>query len=110
MATETINITNARWLTARILGKGFAITNISPDVAKPLEEALFTLSVKEITVLGLRFGLYDNGGETRTLQEVGDSMGLTREWVRQIEMVAIRKLRHPSRSRKLKAYVDRGGG
>jgi RNA polymerase primary sigma factor len=69
-----------------------------------LEEVLESLSPREEKVLRLRFGLDD--GRTRTLEEVGQQFGVTRERIRQIEAKALRKLRHPSRSRKLKDYLD----
>ncbi|MDR1603944.1 MAG: RNA polymerase sigma factor RpoD [Gracilibacteraceae bacterium] len=69
-----------------------------------LEEVLETLTGREEKVLRLRFGLDD--GHTRTLEEVGQEFGVTRERIRQIEAKALRKLRHPSRSRKLKDYLD----
>jgi RNA polymerase primary sigma factor len=69
-----------------------------------LEEVLETLTPREEKVLRLRFGLDD--GRTRTLEEVGQQFGVTRERIRQIEAKALRKLRHPSRSRKLKDYLD----
>ena len=62
------------------------------------------LTEREEKVLRLRFGLYD--GRTRTLEEVGKEFNVTRERIRQIEAKALRKLRHPSRSRKLKDYLD----
>ncbi|HHY92005.1 MAG TPA: RNA polymerase sigma factor RpoD, partial [Firmicutes bacterium] len=65
-----------------------------------LEEVLETLTPREKKVLRLRFGLDD--GRARTLEEVGQTFGVTRERIRQIEAKALRKLRHPSRSRKLK--------
>ena len=69
-----------------------------------LEEVLGTLTEREQKVLRLRFGL--NDGRARTLEEVGKEFSVTRERIRQIEAKALRKLRHPSRSRKLKDYLD----
>ncbi|MDF2626546.1 MAG: rpoD [Symbiobacteriaceae bacterium] len=69
-----------------------------------LEEVLETLTPREEKVLRLRFGLDD--GRARTLEEVGHVFGVTRERIRQIEAKALRKLRHPSRSKKLKDYLD----
>ncbi|MBR1398144.1 MAG: RNA polymerase sigma factor RpoD [Selenomonadaceae bacterium] len=69
-----------------------------------LEEVLSTLTPREMRVLRLRFGLDD--GRARTLEEVGQSFGVTRERIRQIEAKALRKLRHPSRSKKLKDFLD----
>ena len=69
-----------------------------------LEEVLGTLTEREQKVLKLRFGLED--GRSRTLEEVGREFEVTRERIRQIEAKALRKLRHPSRSRKLKDYLD----
>jgi RNA polymerase sigma factor RpoD-like protein len=67
-------------------------------------DVLASLTLRERKVLQLRFGLED--GRTRTLEEVGKEFGVTRERIRQIEAKALRKLRHPSRSRKLKDYLD----
>nr|WP_330364815.1 RNA polymerase sigma factor RpoD [Butyrivibrio sp. NC3005] len=69
-----------------------------------LGEVLSTLTEREQKVLRLRFGLDD--GRARTLEEVGKEFNVTRERIRQIEAKALRKLRHPSRSRKLKDYLD----
>ena len=69
-----------------------------------LEEVLGTLTEREQKVLILRFGLED--GRARTLEEVGKEFNVTRERIRQIEAKALRKLRHPSRSRKLKDYLE----
>ncbi len=69
-----------------------------------VEDVLGSLTLRERKVLQLRFGLED--GRARTLEEVGREFGVTRERIRQIEAKALRKLRHPSRSRKLKDYLD----
>ncbi len=69
-----------------------------------VEDVLASLTGRERRVLQLRFGLED--GRSRTLEEVGKEFGVTRERIRQIEAKALRKLRHPSRSRKLKDYLE----
>ncbi|MFP4015399.1 MAG: RNA polymerase sigma factor RpoD [Halanaerobiales bacterium] len=69
-----------------------------------LDDVLDTLTEREKRVLELRFGIED--GRPRTLEEVGKEFGVTRERIRQIEAKALRKLRHPSRSKKLKDYLD----
>ena len=69
-----------------------------------LVEVLDTLTDREQLVLRLRFGLDD--GRARTLEEVGRDFNVTRERIRQIEAKALRKLRHPSRSKKLKDFLD----
>ena len=71
---------------------------------KQLNEVLSTLTPREEKVLRLRFGLDD--GKTRTLEDVGKEFNVTRERIRQIEAKALRKLRHPSRSKRLKDYLD----
>ncbi len=69
-----------------------------------LVEVLKTLTPREEKVLRLRFGIDD--GHTRTLEEVGKEFNVTRERIRQIEAKALRKLRHPSRSKKLKDFLN----
>ena len=69
-----------------------------------VDDVLYTLSDREARVLQLRFGLED--GRSRTLEEVGRDFGVTRERIRQIEAKALRKLRHPSRSKKLKGFLE----
>ena len=86
-------------------------SNMSPEeyainskLKDEIAEVLLTLTEREEQVLRLRFGLED--GTCRTLEEVGNMFGVTRERIRQIEAKALRKLRHPSRSRKLKDYMS----
>ena len=69
-----------------------------------LDEVLDSLSPREKRVLQLRFGLDD--GKQRTLEEVGKEFGVTRERIRQIEAKAIRKLKHPTRAKKLRDYLE----
>ena len=69
-----------------------------------LDQVLDGLADRERKVIKLRFGLED--GRSRTLEEVGQHFGVTRERIRQIEAKALRKLRHPSRSKKLKDYLE----
>ena len=71
-------------------------------LAEALKETLDTLTEREADVLRMRFGMYD--GRTHTLEEVGQIFGVTRERIRQIENKAIRKLRHPSRAKKIKDF------
>ena len=71
-------------------------------LAEALKEILDTLTEREADVLRMRFGMYD--GRTPTLEEVGQNFGVTRERIRQIENKAIRKLRHPSRAKKIKDF------
>ncbi len=93
------------------LGDFIPAPDLSPDekaaqelLKSQVEEVLGTLSDRERKVLQLRFGITD--GKTRTLEEVGREFGVTRERIRQIEAKAIRKLRHPIRSRKLRDYLE----
>lgn len=81
----------AEWAARHILGQ-------------EMQEALKSLSPREERILQLRYGLKD--GQMHTLEEVGEKMGYTRERIRQIEREALRKLRHPSRGRKLRGYLD----
>ena len=69
-----------------------------------LDEILDTLTDRERKVLTLRFGLID--GRARTLEEVGKEFNVTRERIRQIEAKALRKLRHPTRSKRIKDYLE----
>ena len=78
-----------------------AATTILREV---IERELHTLTPREEHVIKLRFGLYD--GRTRTLEEVGKEFDITRERIRQIEAKALRKLRHPSRARHLRGFLD----
>ena len=73
-------------------------------LSEALTEILGTLTEREADVLRMRFGMYD--GRTHTLEEVGQIFGVTRERIRQIEAKALRKLRHPSRSKKLKDFLN----
>ena len=68
-----------------------------------LYDSLETLNDREATIVKLRFGL--NDGETMTLEQIGERFGVTRERIRQIEAKALKKLRHPTRSAKLKEFV-----
>ena len=86
-------------------------SNMSPEdftihemLKEEIGDVLLTLTEREEQVLRLRFGLDD--GSPKTLEEVGQMFGVTRERIRQIEAKALRKLRHPSRSRKLRDYLD----
>ena len=87
----------SRMTTRRPGGRGLHIL-----LKEQLAEVLDTLTPREEKVLRLRFGLED--GRSRTLEEVGKEFNVTRERIRQIEAKALRKLRHPSRSKKLKDF------
>jgi len=77
---------------------------ININLKEQTDAALKTLTWREEKIIKMRFGLED--GSEHTLEEVGQSFAVTRERIRQIEAKALRKLRHPSRSRKLKAFLD----
>lgn len=93
-------------MNTNILTLGTSAFTINRDVKllAQIEDVLNTLSPRERRVIQLRFGLED--GRSRTLEEVGKEFSVTRERIRQIEAKALRKLRHPSRSRKLKDYLE----
>ena len=88
------------------------VENLTKEVAElkeklakiDVDEALQNLNEREAQVLIMRFGLDDN--KPKTLEDVGKHFNVTRERIRQIEFKALRKLKHPSRSRKLKDYVS----
>ena len=80
----------------------FADGDVAAMLAEALKEILDTLTEREADVLRMRFGMFD--GRTHTLEEVGQIFGVTRERIRQIENKAIRKLRHPSRAKKIKDF------
>ena len=77
---------------------------INVNLKDQTAQVLRTLTPREEKVIKMRFGLED--GSEHTLEEVGQSFAVTRERIRQIEAKALRKLRHPSRSRKLRAFMD----
>ena len=81
---------------------------IRVDLKERTAEVLRTLSPREERIVRMRFGLED--GTERTLEEVGQTFQVTRERIRQIESKALRKLRHPSRAHRLRAFVERDKG
>jgi RNA polymerase primary sigma factor len=94
-----------------ILGDFVQANDPTPDdqaahslLREHIQEVLGSLTDRERKIIEMRFGLVD--GKTRTLEEVGKEFGVTRERIRQIEAKALRKLRHPSRAKKLKDYID----
>ncbi len=91
-------------ISSRMIMYRFLLMRQHSHFKEQLEEVLGTLTEREQKVLTLRFGLED--GRARTLEEVGKEFNVTRERIRQIEAKALRKLRHPSRSRKLKDYLE----
>jgi RNA polymerase primary sigma factor len=104
-APEVISLTEAQQL--RLLSDG-GLEAVEKEVdrellAKKLPEVLETLAPREQLIVKLRFGL--DGKGAKTLEKVGMEFGVTRECIRHIEAKALRKLRHPSRSRKLKDYL-----
>jgi len=85
-----------------VISPAEAVINI--NLKEQTEAVLKTLTPREEKVIKMRFGLDD--GSEHTLEEVGQSFAVTRERIRQIEAKALRKLRHPSRSRRLRAFLD----
>ncbi len=85
-----------------MISPGDAIVNF--NLAEQTRDVLRTLTPREEKVLRMRFGIGEKSDHT--LEEVGRDFSVTRERIRQIEAKALRKLRHPSRSRKLKSFVD----
>lgn len=103
-APEIISLTEAQHLRLVYDGEAALIEQISrAQLVQKISEVLKTLDPREAQVVELRFGFSD--GESLTLEEVGRRLGVTRERIRQIETKAMRKLRHPTRSRKLKDYL-----
>jgi RNA polymerase primary sigma factor len=88
----------------RVVSPSEAVINL--NLREQTAEVLKTLSPREEKIIKMRFGLQD--GSEHTLEEVGQHFAVTRERIRQIEAKALRKLRHPSRSHRLKAFLDRG--
>jgi len=102
---EIISLTEAQRLRLSYDGETVLIDKVSRVLlAEEIKEVLTTLHPREARVLELRFGLKD--GQSRTCEEVGKKFNVGRERIRQIEAKALRKLRNPSRSRKLKDYLD----
>jgi RNA polymerase primary sigma factor len=77
---------------------------VATDLTEQVRKVLTTLTPREEKILRMRFGIGDDS--QRTLEEVGNDFSLTRERIRQIEAKALRKLRHPSRGKSLRAFVD----
>ena len=91
-----------RSVDRRVVSPSEAVINL--NLREQTAEVLKTLSPREEKIIKMRFGLQD--GSEHTLEEVGQHFAVTRERIRQIEAKALRKLRHPSRSRKLKAFLE----
>ena len=104
-ASELISLTEAQKLRLSYDGETVLIEEIRQrELKEKIEQVLQTLKPREQRILQLRFGLED--GRSRTLEEVGAVFDLTRERTRQIEAKALRLLRHPTRSRPLKDYLE----
>jgi RNA polymerase primary sigma factor len=90
----------------RVTSPSEAVINL--NLREQTAEVLKTLSPREEKIIKMRFGLQD--GSEHTLEEVGQHFAVTRERIRQIEAKALRKLRHPSRSHRLRAFLDASAG
>ena len=103
---ETLNNLNIEYNHESVIDKSpdIAANNVGATVVNDLQEALLAKEEAEAKVLQLRYGLGDN--RPHTLEEVGKEFNVTRERIRQIEAKALRKLRHPSRSKRLKDYMS----
>ena len=88
----------------RVVSPSEAVINL--NLREQTAEVLKTLSPREEKIIKMRFGLED--GSEHTLEEVGQNFAVTRERIRQIEAKALRKLRHPSRSHRLRAFLENG--
>lgn len=106
--TTEINPHNARFLAGAIFG--LSAERINPEIAQSLFNVLQTISPREQLILSLHFGLYSSKNGECTQAEVGGVLHVTGERIRQIEARAIRKLRHPSRSRQLRKYIIQSPG
>jgi RNA polymerase primary sigma factor len=87
-----------------LMNKSLESINNNLSIKIDLSSVLNTLPAREQKVIKLRYGLYD--GYSHTLEETGQIFGITRERIRQIEAKALRRLRHPTRARKLMGYLD----
>ena len=103
-ACACVNVTCEITFPGGVIPAAVYDEDLVDQVRKTIGEVLDTLTEREKRVIILRFGLID--GRQRTLEEVGQEFQVTRERIRQIETKALRKLRHPTRSKKLKDFLD----
>ena len=102
---QVVDVNGIKLLATSVDGVDMnGLRDLGDSLKEKLGEVLSTLTEREEKVLRLRFGLED--GRSRTLEEVGKEFDVTRERIRQIEAKALRKLRHPSRSKKVKDFLD----